>query len=85
MIFVMFDKLKKLNELRNLQNNMKKERAEAVRNGVKVAIDGSLDIVEIKLNPELDISTQERLLKECFDEAKGKIQMLMAKSFAGMI
>ncbi len=79
----MFDKLKKINELRNLQNNIKKERAEGTKNGVKVVLDGTFDLVELTLNPALDVKTQENMVKECFADAKNKIQTIIAKNFAG--
>lgn len=79
----MFDKLKKINELRNLQNNIKKERVEVEKNGVKIVLDGTFDIVELTLNPALDAKSQEKLVKDCFAEAKNKIQAIIAKNFAG--
>ena len=81
----MFDKLKKLNELRNLQNNIKKERVESTINGVRIVIDGSFDIVELSINPALDVKTQETAIKECFADAKNKIQAILAKNFAGSL
>ena len=79
----MFDKLKKINELRNLQNAIKKEHVEVARNGVKVTLDGTFDLIELELNPDLDIKTQEKMVRECFLEAKNKIQTIIAKNFAG--
>lgn len=79
----MFDKLKKLNELRNLQNEIKRQRAESVKNGVRVVMDGGFDIVEISLNPELDIRSQERAVREAISDAKNQIQQIIAKNFAG--
>ncbi len=81
----MFDKLKKLNELRNLQSEIKKQSAEASKDGVRVVIDGGLDIVELTLNPALDIKAQERAVIGAFAEAKTKIQAVIAKNFAGSL
>lgn len=81
----MFDKLKKLNELRSLQNDIKKERVEVTKNGVRVVMDGGLDIVELTLNPNLDIKTQERMVIDAIQEAKDKIQKIIAKTFSGLI
>lgn len=76
----MFDTIKKLNELRNLQNSIKKERVEVVQNGVKIVMDGTFEVLELTLNPELDIKTQERILKSCLSEAKDKMQKIIAKN-----
>lgn len=75
----MFDQLKKLKQLKDMQDALKKERVEIEKNGVKIAVNGSMDIEEVKLNSELDIMEQERLVKDCFKEAKDQVQKAAAK------
>lgn len=81
----MFDKLKQINQLRQLQNQIKQQRAEAEKNGVRIVMTGEFEIVEISLNPELDAKTQEKLLMQLLNEARGKIQTMLAKNFASQL
>jgi len=79
----MFDNLKKLAELKKMQDSFKKERATTEKRGVSVTLNGNLEVEEIKLNPELSIEEQEKVLKECLNEAKEKMQKSLAKSLMG--
>ena len=75
----MFDKLKQINELRKMQNMLKDEVIEYEKNGIKIVLNGKMELIEIKLNPEYEISTQERKLKEAFQGAMQKAQMQIAQ------
>ena len=79
----MFDNLKKIAELKKMQDSMKKEKQTVVKNGVSVTINGNLDVEDIKLNPDLSIENQQETLKQCLREAKDSIQKIMAKALAG--
>jgi len=79
----MFDNLKKLAELKKMQDSFKKERAETEKRGVKVVLNGNLEIEDIKLNPELSIEDQEKALKDCINEAKENMQKKLAQSLMG--
>ena len=81
----MFDKLKQINEIRQLQNAIKQERVEIEKQGVRVGMRGDFEIESIRLNPALDTTTQEKLLMQCINEAKQKIQAVLAKNFAGKL
>jgi len=70
----MFEKLKQFKELKRIQEKIKKERIEVEKQGTKVVVGGNLEIIEVKLNPDLDKETQEKVLKECFNEAISQIQ-----------
>ena len=70
----MFEKLKQFKELKRSQEKIKKERIEVEKQGTKVVVGGNLEIIEVKLNPDLDKETQEKVLKECFNEAISQIQ-----------
>jgi DNA-binding protein YbaB len=79
----MFDNLKKLAELKKMQDSFKKERATTEKRGVSVTINGNLEIEEIKLNPELSTEEQQKVLKEAINEAKENMQKNLAKSLMG--
>jgi len=76
----MFDNLKKIAELKKMQDAMKKERQTAEKNGVSVTLNGNFDVEDIRLNPELSIDDQQDALKQCLREAKENIQKTMAKT-----
>ena len=81
----MFDKLKQLNELRKMKNAMQAEMAESERNGVKVKINGGFTVEEIFISPEAMNGDLAKNLKICFNDAVGKMQMIMAQKFSGMM
>ena len=77
----MFDKLKQINQLRSLQQAIKQQRVEAEVQGVRVTMRGDFEIENIMLNPDLDIKQQEKAIMKCMNEAKQKIQTMLAKNF----
>lgn len=81
----MFDKMKQMKQMRDIQKAMQAERIEAEREGVRVVMDGSFDVQEIKLNPELETDRQEKLIKEVLAEARQKVQKQLAAKFGGMM
>lgn len=80
----MFDKLKDLKKLKELQGELGKERAEVEKNGVRVVVSGKMEIEEVVLNTELSKEEQERAVKDCANEAMKKIQMLAAQKMFKM-
>ena len=78
----MFDKLKQLNQLRNLQGEFKKERITIEKRGVKVVMNGNFGVEEIILNSDLGIEDQQSALKEAINEAREEIQKILAKTLA---
>lgn len=74
----MFDKLKQLNKLRNIQKELEKEKTIVEKDGVNVRINGKMEVEYIALNPELSKEKQEKVLKDCFNDAVKKAQMKMA-------
>jgi DNA-binding protein YbaB len=79
----MFDNLKKLAELKKMQDSFKKEKLTIEKNGVSVTINGNMEIEEVKLNSELSLEEQQNVVKQCFNEAKESIQKTLAKSLMG--
>ena len=80
----MFDKLKKLNELKKIQSELGQEKMEVEKNGIKVTINGKMEIEEVILNPELSKEEQENLIKDCINEATKKMQMVAAQKMFKM-
>lgn len=81
----MFDKFKQLMQLKGLQDEIKKQRFESEKNGVKVVINGGFNVEEIKINPALNQQEQENLLRDCFNQAVRNAQMAMAQKFSGLM
>ena len=75
----MFEKIKQLKQLKDLKDSLEKEKIEIEKNGTKITMNGRMEIEEIKLNPDLPKDEQERILKDCFNEAMKKIQMIAAQ------
>ena len=81
----MFDQLKQLHQLQKMKAVLEKERKEVEKQGVKVVVNGKMEIEEIQLNPQMDIEKQEKLVKDCINEAMKQIQKQAAtKMFQGM-
>ncbi len=84
----MFSKLKQFKDLRSqaktMQTALAQESVTEEKNGVKIVLNGNMEILEIKLNGELNKSAQEETLKECFNKALKSAQKLMAKKLQEM-
>jgi len=80
----MFDKLKQLKDLKAMQSQLEKEEVDFEKNGVRVVIDGKMQIKEITLNEELNKEEQEETIKDCINEAMKKMQMIAAQKMFKM-
>ena len=81
----MFDQLKQLHQLKKIRDMMEKERGEVGKEGIRVVVNGKMEIEEIQLNPQMDIEKQEKLVKDCINEAMKQIQKQAAtKMFQGL-
>jgi len=84
----MFSKLKQFKDLRSqaktMQNALAEESITLEKNGIKVAMNGNLEISQISLNENLNKNSQEEILKDCLNEAIKKAQRLMAKKLQDM-
>ncbi len=84
----MFNKLKQFKDLRsqakNLQSNLKEETITEEKNGVKITLDGNLEVKEITINPELKKEDLEKNLKNCINDSIKKTQKIMAKKMQEM-
>ena len=80
----MFDKIKKMKQIKDLQNSLKKEKVEKESNGIKVVINGQLQIQNIRLNSDLEPKKQEEELKNLINSAMQEMQMKAAKKMQGL-
>ncbi len=75
----MFDQLKQLKQLKSLQNKLEQEEAEEEKNGINVKVNGKMQILAVKLNPDLSQAEQEKLIVECANQAFKKVQSKAAQ------
>jgi len=75
----MFDNLKKLHELKKMQDSFKKEKMTHEDRGVSVTMNGNFEVEEIKLNPELSVQEQQDALKRCLNRVREDIQKNLAQ------
>jgi len=84
----MFSKLKQFRDLRSkaktMQDSLAQESVSEETNGVKITLNGNLELTSISLNSALDKTAQEGALKSCFNGAVKKAQRLMAKKMQEM-
>ena len=76
---MVFDQIKKIAELKKLQDSFKKEKTVVEREGTTIEMNGNFEVENIKLNPELDAEKQQEVLKRCLNEAREIIQKQLAK------
>ncbi len=84
----MFSKLKQFKDLRSqaktMQNVLAEETITEEKNGVKIVLNGNMEILELKLSDQLNKSAQEEAVKSCFSSALKRTQRLMAKKLQDM-
>ena len=81
----MFNQLKQLQQLKKIKDVLKKERREVKKDGVRVVVNGKMEIEEIQLNSQMDIEKQGKIVKDCINEAMKQIQREAAtKMFQGL-
>ena len=80
----MFEQLKQIKKLQEIQNVLKNEKIHHEKNGVQVVINGKLEIESITLNPVLENGAHERAVKDCINEAMKKVQMVVAQKMQSM-
>ena len=84
----MFSKLKQFKDLRSqaktMQSALAQETVTEEKNGVKIVLNGNMEVLEIKLNGELTKTVQEETIKSCFNDALKRAQRIMAKKLQDM-
>lgn len=84
----MFSKLKQFQDLRSqaktMQNALAQESITEEKNGVKVVLNGNMEVTSLTLSDNLSKNSQEETLKNCFNDAIKRAQRLMAKKLQDM-
>jgi DNA-binding protein YbaB len=84
----MFNKLKQYKNLRSqaktLQNALAGESVTVEKGGVKVVMNGNMEITTLTVNEGLAKSSLEGMLTDCINEAIKKTQRLMAQKMQEM-
>jgi len=76
----MFDKLKDLKKLKDLDSALAKEMIEKEKDGIKVMVNGRGDVESISLGSGME--SQEKILKELLNSAATEAKMKMARRAA---
>ena len=84
----MFNKLKQFKDLRSqaktMQNALAGETITTEKGGIKVTMNGNMEITSITINEDLAKESLEGMLTDCINEAIKKIQRLMAQKMQEM-
>ncbi len=80
----MLDQMKQAKQMYRLQKELQKERVEAEESGVKIVMNGIMEIEEIELNPSLSQEEQEKSLKNSFNSAMQKVRVLAAQKMQSL-
>jgi len=75
----MFDFLKDVNKLRQMQSAAKEETATVEKNGVKVTVNGAFEVLSIEPNTELDSATLSNTIRDCTNDALKQVQKSVAQ------
>lgn len=84
----MFSKLKQFKDLRDqaktMQNALATETITEEKNGVKIVMNGNMEVTNVEINSDLDKASQEKTIKDCFNDAVKRAQKVMAKKLQDM-
>lgn len=78
----MFDKLKQLGQLKALSDSLARERIRVEKEGSFIVVNGKFEVEEVGLSSGLAREEQERVIKDCFNEAVKKVQMAAAQKMS---
>lgn len=84
-LLFMFDQMKQMHQLRKLQKEIEAQSIEVEENGVKLSMKGDFSLVDITLNPELDIAAQQEAIKRAHDKARAELQEKLKSQMMGMM
>jgi DNA-binding protein YbaB len=74
----MFDKMKQLAKLKEIQDKMSQEKFSVESQGTEVVINGKMQVESIRLSENLSQEEQAKVLRDCFNQAIVKMQTKMA-------
>ena len=71
-----------MKQLKQIQSLLSQSEVEEELEGVRIKINGKMEILEIELNPELKKEKQERVIQKCFNQALKKMQRNLASQMS---
>jgi DNA-binding protein YbaB len=84
----MFEKLKQLKDLRDkakaMQNALAQETINTERNGIKITMDGNMNVSAVVLEKEMSKDELEKKLPDAINETIKKAQRVMAEKMRAM-
>jgi DNA-binding protein YbaB len=84
----MFEKLKQLKDLRDkaktLQNTLSAETITADKGGIKITMDGNMNVSAVVLEKEMSKEEIEKKMPEAINEVIKKTQRVMAEKMRAM-
>ncbi len=84
----MFNKLKQYKDLRGqakkMQDELSKETVTVEKNGVKIVMNGNMQVESISIDKEASGESLEKSIKDCFNDALKKTQRKMAQKMQEM-
>ena len=84
----MFNKLKQLKDLRSqaktMQSALSGEKVELEKNGIKMVMNGNMEVIELTINNDLSKEEIARSCKDLFNDSVKKTQRIMAKKMQEM-
>lgn len=84
----MFNKLKQLKDLRSqakqMQNALSGESVTVEKKGVKIIMNGNLEITSVAITEDLSKNTMEEVIKDLMNDAIKKTQRIMAQKMQEM-
>ncbi len=80
-MYNIFEMFKNLGKLKQLSETLSSEKVVVEKEGIKVVMNGKMEVEELTLNSQLPLNKQQQLLKECFNEAVRKLQLSLMSKF----
>lgn len=79
----MFNKLKHLKDMRSqaktMQNALAEEKIDVEKNGVKLNLNGNMEILDLQITEDMDKEKTAKAVKEAVNDGIKKAQKVMAK------
>jgi DNA-binding protein YbaB len=84
----MFNKLKQIKDMRSqaktMQSALAEEKVELEKNGIKMEMNGNMEVLSLSINSDSSKEEMARDLKSLFNDAIKKTQKIMAKKMQSM-
>ncbi len=75
----MLDQMRQAKQMYKLQKELQKETIEVEEGGVKITMNGIMEIENVNLDANLPIEDQEKAVKNCFNSAMQKVRVVAAQ------